>query len=281
MTITETYDFHCHSTASDGALSPTELVQRAHQQGVTTLALTDHDTTAGLAEARAHAAEIGIRFIDGIELSTTWEGKCLHIVGLGIDPAYPPLAEAIRNLQFTRLNRAEQIALKLEKKHIPGAWEAVQKAAGEGMITRTHFADFLLSQGYVSTQQEAFDLYLAKGKPAYVATPWAELSIGVNWIKQSGGIAVLAHPLRYDLTASWMRRLLAEFKAIGGQGIEVVTGRITDEEIKRVGDYARRFELAGSTGSDFHNPANQWVELGRLGQLPDGITPVWELLPEA
>ncbi|MGZ8199753.1 MAG: PHP domain-containing protein [Methylosarcina sp.] len=281
MTITEIHDLHCHSTASDGALSPKELVQRARQQGVTTLALTDHDTTAGLAEARAAAAEAGIQLINGIELSTTWQGKCLHIVGLGIDPAYPPLSEAIHNLQFTRLHRAEEIAHKLEKKRMPGAFAAVQKAAGEGMITRTHFADFLLSQGYVSTQQEAFDRYLAKGKPAYVATPWAELNIGVNWIKQSGGIAVLAHPLRYDLTASWMRRLLTEFKAIGGQGIEVVTGRITDEEIKRAGDYARRFELAGSTGSDFHNPANQWVELGRLGQLPDGITPVWELLPQA
>jgi predicted metal-dependent phosphoesterase TrpH len=281
MTTTEIYDLHCHSTASDGALSPAELVRRARLQGVTALALTDHDTTAGLAEARAAAAEAGIRFIDGIELSTTWQGKCLHIVGLGVDPAYPPLAEAIRNLQSTRLNRAEQIALKLEKKRIPGALEAVQKAAGKGMITRTHFADFLLSQGYVSTQQEAFDRYLAKGKPAYVPTPWAELEIGIDWLRQSGGIAVLAHPTRYDLTASWIRRLLTEFKAAGGQAIEVVTGRSSNEEIKLVGDYARRFELAGSTGSDFHNPANQWVELGRLGPLPEGIVPVWELLPRA
>lgn len=281
MTATELYDLHCHSTASDGALSPAELVQRARLQGVTALALTDHDTTAGLAEARAAAAEAGIRFIDGIELSTTWQGKCLHVVGLNVDPAYPPLAEAIHNLQNTRLERAEQIALKLEKKRIPGALEAVRKAAGAGMITRTHFADFLLSQGHVGTLQEAFDRYLAKGKPAYVPTPWVELEIGVGWLRQSGGVAVLAHPTRYDLTASWMRRLLAEFKAFGGQAIEVVTGRSTDEEIKRVGDYARRFELAGSTGSDFHNPANQWVELGRLEALPNGIVPVWKLLPQA
>jgi len=281
MTATELYDLHCHSTASDGALSPAELVQRARLQGVTALALTDHDTTAGLAEARAAAAETGIRFIDGIELSTTWQGKCLHVVGLNVDPAYPPLAEAIHNLQNTRLERAEQIALKLEKKRIPGALEAVRKAAGAGMITRTHFADFLLSQGHVGTLQEAFDRYLAKGKPAYVPTPWVELEIGVGWLRQSGGVAVLAHPTRYDLTASWMRRLLAEFKAFGGQAIEVVTGRSTDEEIKRVGDYARRFELAGSTGSDFHNPANQWVELGRLEALPNGIVPVWKLLPQA
>lgn len=274
----EIYDLHCHSTASDGALSPADLVLRAQRQGVTTLALTDHDTTAGLAEARSHAAAIGIKFIDGIELSTTWEGKCLHIVGLGIDPTYPPLAEATQNLQTTRLQRAEQISLRLEKKRIAGALEAVKKAAGAGMITRTHFADFLLSNGHVSTQQEAFDRYLAKGKPAYVSTPWAELGIAVNWITESGGVAVLAHPLRYKLTANWMKRLLAAFKEAGGQGLEVVTGRIAVEEIRMSADYARRFDLAGSTGSDFHNPDNQWVELGRLASLPTGVKPVWELL---
>ncbi len=274
----EIYDLHCHSTASDGALSPADLVLRAQRQGVTTLALTDHDTTAGLAEARSQATAIGVKLIDGIELSTTWEGKCLHIVGLGIDPAYPPLAEATQNLQTTRLQRAEQIALKLEKKRIAGALEAVKKAAGDGMITRTHFADFLLSNGHVGTQQEAFDRYLAKGKPAYVSTPWAELGIAVNWITESGGVAVLAHPLRYKLTANWMKRLLVAFKEAGGQGIEVVTGRITVEEIRMSADYARRFDLAGSTGSDFHNPDNQWVELGRLASLPTGVKPVWELL---
>lgn len=274
----EIYDLHCHSTASDGALSPADLVLRAQRQGVTTLALTDHDTTAGLAEARSQAAAIGVKFIDGIELSTTWEGKCLHIVGLNIDPTYPPLAEATQNLQTTRMQRAEQIALKLEKKHIAGALEAVKKAAGDGMITRTHFADFLLSQGHVCTQQEAFDRYLAKGKPAYVSTPWAELGVAVNWITESGGVAVLAHPLRYNLTANWMKRLLAAFKETGGQGIEVVTGRITSEEIRMSADYARRFDLAGSAGSDFHNPDNQWVELGRLASLPAGVKPVWELL---
>jgi predicted metal-dependent phosphoesterase TrpH len=276
--LNKIYDLHCHSTASDGALTPTELVERAHRQGVTALALTDHDTTAGLNEAGNCAVKTGIDFIAGIELSTSWQGKCLHIVGLGIDPSYAPLAEATTNLQTTRLQRAEQIALKLEKKRIPGALAAVQKAAGDGMITRTHFADFLLSQGHVSTQQEAFDRYLAKGKPAYVATPWAELEVAVNWITQSGGVAVLAHPLRYKLTAAWMKRLLGAFKEAGGKGIEVVTGRITSEEIRQVTEYARRFELAGSTGSDFHSPVNQWVELGRLAPLPEGITPVWELL---
>lgn len=276
--MTETYDLHCHSNASDGALSPTELVQRAHEHGVTSLALTDHDTVVGLSEAQVAATAAGIELIPGIELSTSWQNKCFHIVGLGIDPAYPPLAEATRNLQIMRTERAEKIAEKLEKKRIPGALAAVKKAAGDGMITRTHFADFLLSQFHVSTQQEAFDRYLGAGKDAYVATIWAEMELAVNWITGSGGVAVLAHPLRYKLTASWMRRLLAAFKEAGGLGIEVVTGRYNSDEIKLVAGYAKRFELAGSVGSDFHSPANQWVELGRLAPLPENITPVWELL---
>ena len=274
----ELYDLHCHSTASDGSLTPTELVQRAHQHGVTSMALTDHDTTAGLTEAQLCADATGIKLIAGIELSTNWQDKCFHIVGLGIDPTYAPLAEATSNLQITRLERAEKIALKLEKKRIPGALEAVKNAAGDGMITRTHFADFLLSQNHVSTQQEAFDRYLAKGKPAYVPTSWAELELAVKWITGSGGVAVLAHPLRYKLTANWMKRLLTAFKDAGGQGIEVITSRINADEIRLVTDYATRFELAGSMGSDFHNAVNQWVELGRLAPLPNKIKPVWELL---
>jgi len=276
--VTELYDLHCHSTASDGALSPTEVVQRAHQQGVTSLALTDHDTTAGIAEAQLCAAAIGLKLIAGIELSTNWQNRCFHIVGLGVDPTYAPLATATHNLQSTRLERAEKIALKLEKKRIPGALEAVKKAAGDGMITRSHFADFLLSQNHVSTQQEAFDRYLAKGKPAYVSTSWAELELAINWITESGGVAVLAHPLRYKLTANWMNRLLTAFKDVGGLGIEVITSRINADEIRRVTDYAKRFDLAGSMGSDFHNATNPWVELGRLAPLPKNIKPVWELL---
>lgn len=274
----ENYDLHCHSIASDGALSPTALVQRAQQHGVTSLALTDHDTVAGLQEAQAAAIATGIKLIPGIELSTSWQNKCLHIVGLGIDPAYPPLREATRNLQIMRTERAEKIADKLDKKRIPGALEAVKKAAGEGMITRSHFADFLLSQFHVSTQQEAFDRYLGAGKSAFVATTWTDMELAVNWITQSGGVAVLAHPLRYKLTASWMKRLLAAFKEAGGLGIEVVTGRYNSDEIKTVANYATLFDLAGSVGSDFHSPANQWVELGRLAPLPENIKPVWALL---
>ena len=272
------YDLHCHSTASDGALSPRALVLRAHSHGVTDLALTDHDTTGGLAEAQQAAADKGVRLIPGIELSCQWQNKCLHVVGLGIDPAYPVLAEATHNLQNIRLLRAEKMAEKLEKKGIAGALDAVKKAAGEGMITRSHFADFLLSQHHVNSQQDAFDRYLAKGKSAYVPTPWAELEQVLGWITGAGGVAVLAHPLRYSLTASWMRRLLDAFKQMGGQGMEVVTGHYNPDEIYTLSSYAKRFGLAGSVGSDFHSPDNQWVELGKLAALPPGVLPVWDLL---
>jgi predicted metal-dependent phosphoesterase TrpH len=188
-----------------------------------------------------------------------------------------PLLEATQYLQTVRQERAKKIAAKLEKKRIIGALEAVTTAAGDSMITRTHFANFLVSQNHVSSQQEAFDRYLAKGKPAYVATAWAELELAVSWINQSGGVAVLAHPMRYKLSVNWMKRLLTVFKLAGGQGIEVVTSRCSMDEIKILTNYAQNFELAGSVGSDFHNPANQWVELGRLVPLPTNVKPVWEL----
>ena len=276
--MTELYDLHCHSTASDGSLSPTNLVQRAYQQGVTSLALTDHDTTAGLDEAQLCATEIGLKLITGIELSTNWQNMCFHIVGLGIDPTYAPLADATYTLQNTRMERAEKIAGKLEKKGIAGSLAAVTKAAGEGMVTRTHFSDFLKSKNHVSTQQEAFDRYLAKGKSAYVPTSWAELELVVSWITGSGGVAVLAHPLRYKLTANYLKRLLSTFKDAGGQGIEVITSRMNADEIRQAAEYATRFDLAGSMGSDFHNADNPWVELGRLAPLPTNIKPIWELL---
>lgn len=276
--MTEVYDLHCHSTASDGALTPTELVHRAQQKGVTTLALTDHDTTAGIVEAQQSAKTVNIDLIPGIELSTTWNHQCIHIIGLNINPAHQPLCDGIRKLQSIRIERAEKIAFKLEKKQIPGALEAVRMSAGNGMITRTHFADFLLSNNHVSTMQGAFDRYLSKGKPAFVSTSWTDLQEAISWIKESGGIAVLAHPMRYKLTASKIKRLLADFKDMGGQGMEVVCGRNNPDEIRLTANYAKCFELSGSVGSDFHNPKNRWVELGRLVPLPSGVKPVWELL---
>lgn len=275
--MTINYDLHCHSSASDGALEPTEVIKRAWQMGVTSLALTDHDTINGQAEAAKAANAHDINFIPGIELSTTWENKCFHIVGLNIDPEHPVLNNGIKSLQILRAERAKKIAFKLEKKRIPNAYEAVLEAANGGMITRAHYANFLVSQNHVSTQQEAFNRYLGAGKSAFVATVWADLNEAVDWINQSGGIAVVAHPLRYKMTASWMRRFLSFFKDIGGQGIEVVTGRSTADEIRRAQNFANQYGLAASVGSDFHTPDNKWVELGRLAPLPKNLKPVWEL----
>lgn len=276
--MTSQYDLHCHSSASDGALTPAELIQRAAAQGVNWLALTDHDTTAGLKEARQSARAVQINLIAGVEISTTWNNKCLHIIGLNIDPDYLPLQSGLKSLQATRGERARKIGLKLEKKRIPGAYEAVRQRAGNSMITRTHFAEFLQVNHHVPTLQSAFDHYLGQGKPAYVATQWADLDQAVNWITGAGGVAVLAHPLRYKLSGSWMKRLLTTFKDMGGQGVEVVSGRNNPDEIQIAARYARRFGLFGSVGSDFHTPDNHWVELGRLAALPPDIQPVWELL---
>lgn len=273
----EKYDLHCHSTASDGALPPAEVVRRAHQHGVTVLALTDHDTTAGLEEARQTASSLGMRLINGIELSASHQSQCLHIIGLNIDPQHPVLMAGIARQQAVRSERAKKISAKLEKKRIYGAYEAVIQAAGKAEITRSHFADFLLENRYVVSQQEAFDRYLGKGKPAYVPTIWAALEEVVEWIRLAGGIAVMAHPLRYNLSAKWMDRALQAFKNLGGQGIEVVNGRGGEDEIRFSRQYAEKYQLYASAGSDFHSPDNQWLELGRLADLPKELHPVWEL----
>lgn len=274
--MTECYDFHCHSNASDGALQPVDLIRRAQQQGVTCLALTDHDTVNGLIAAQQEATALGMRFINGIELSVTWESHSLHIVGLNIDINNADLLQGIAGLQAIRAERAQKIAYKLQQKRIPDVYPAIVAAAGAGMITRSHFADFLYKQGHVADLQEAFDRYLGRGKPAYVSTTWASLNEAVDWITRAGGVAVLAHPLRYKLSKSWFTRMLTAFKQAGGQAIEVVSGRSSADEIALLGLHAQRHNLLGSVGSDFHSPANQWVELGRLYPLPANITPVWQ-----
>jgi predicted metal-dependent phosphoesterase TrpH len=275
--VTDIYDLHSHSIASDGALSPTELVKRAHEKGVTVLALTDHDTTNGLAEAQQAAAGLGMRLINGIELSASHLNQCLHIVGLNIDPHNAALSEGIAHQQNIRDLRAKQIAEKLEKKKIFGAYEYVTQVAGNGEITRSHFADFLLANQYVTTQQEAFDRYLSKGQSAFVPTVWASLEQTVAWIKAAGGVAVLAHPMRYKLSTKWMNRALAVFKQAGGEGIEVVTGRASLEEIRISQQFAEKHQLYASAGSDFHAPDNLYLELGRLAAMPVGLKPVWQL----
>lgn len=271
------YDLHCHSNASDGALAPALVVERAHAQGVTHLALTDHDTTHGLSEAQTTAQNLGMTLINGIELSTTYQNQCLHIVGLNIDPQHPILQIGLVDQQQRREQRAQQISDKLAKKRIPDAYAQIKAQVGDGEITRSHFAEFLVAQGYARDPQHAFDHYLSKGKSAFVSTQWADLPTVVNWINSAGGIAVLAHPLRYKMSNKWMNRALADFVSCGGQAIEVVTGRSNPDEIGQSLQMAKRHNLYASRGSDFHNPEYPWVELGRLPPIPESVLPVWQL----
>ncbi len=216
--------------------------------------------------------------VNGIELSASYASQCLHVVGLNIDPQQVQLQSGIAAQHSLRAERAKLIAAKLVKKGIPDAYPEVSAAAGNGEITRLHFADYLLNQGHVSSQQEAFDRYLSKGKPAFVPTQWASLEQVVEWITAAGGVAVLAHPLRYNLSQKWINRVLDCFKQAGGLGVEVVTGRASADDINTSLRFAVRHQLYASVGSDFHNPDNQWVELGRLAPMPAGVRPVWELL---
>lgn len=271
-------DFHTHSKASDGRLSPSELVERAHDNGVRYLALTDHDTTDGITEARGAALKTGLNLIPGVELSVTWENQCLHIVGLGIDPQQATLAGGIESHRNLRNSRASEMGHRLEKKGIIGAFQGASRLASGGMITRTHFAQYLVNQNHCPTIQKAFDQYLSRGKAGYVQTPWIELEIGVGWIKVAGGTVVLAHPLRYKMTATRMRKLLAVYREAGGQAIEVVCGNSSRDDIRDSAGYAREFGLLGSIGSDFHNPDTPWIDIGRLKPFPDHVEPVWEKL---
>lgn len=270
-------DLHCHSNFSDGTLSPKDLITRAQSKQLSHLALTDHDTTAGLSEAAIYAKTSHLTLINGIELSTTWNNRCFHIVGVNIDPDSSSLQNGILSLSHTRLERAKKIALKLTKRGIPGAMDYVLSKAGHGMITRSHFAQYLLDTNHVNSFQGAFDKFLGDGKSAFVSTTWVDLETAVNWITDAGGQAIIAHPLRYKLTTSKLKRLLTAFKLAGGTGIEVVTGNNNPDDIRKVSQFARTFELYGSVGSDFHTDKNKWVELGRLAPLPDDIKPIWDL----
>lgn len=275
-----TYDLHTHSTASDGAYAPAELVRHAHAAGVTHLALTDHDCTDGLLEAQAEAARCGLKLIPAVEISTTWQGKSVHIVGLNISPDCPALQQGLARLQAQRMTRAEEMGRRLAKDGIEGGFEAARSLAGFGMITRTHFAQYLASLGLAGSVRQVFERYLVQGKPGYVHTEWAGMEEAVGWIRNAGGVAVLAHPQRYPLTGSWLRRLLTEFKAAGGEGLEVVAGASSLGDIQSSAAAARRHGLLASVGSDFHSPDNAWLKLGRLQPLPTDLTPVWSLWHE-
>ena len=272
----DNFDLHNHSTASDGTLTPTQLVELAARLGVDGLALTDHDTVDGVAEAAAAAQRVGIRFIPGVEISVTWGESTLHVVGLGVDPASDRLCEGLQRVRDGRVGRAKEIGEALEARGIPGAFEAALALAGSELrLSRTHFARHLACAGHVKDTQQAFDRYLGRGKPAYVAHQWATLEDAVGWIRAAGGVAVLAHPGRYGLKPLGRATLLEEFKRLGGEAIEVVTGSHRPEEYAAWSRVAKEYGLLASRGADYHGPGESPVEPGRLPPLPVSLEPVW------
>ncbi|ASK27071.1 PHP domain-containing protein [Neisseria chenwenguii] len=271
-------DLHCHSTVSDGTLSPAEVVRLAHENGCTLLALTDHDHTGGLAEARAEADTIGLRFINGVEISVTWHGRTIHVVGLDFDPENETLQTLLAKVRQGRLKRLEAIAAKLEKKGIAGAFEgALALAANPEMVGRTHLAEFLIQNNHVRNKQQAFAKYLGDGKSCAVPHQWAELADCVNAVNGADGLAVIAHPMRYDLSATAKRRLFEEFKALGGAGIEVHSGNCDKNDRLNYALLAERYGLLAGAGSDFHR-LNDFSggTLGACPELPPNCKPVWE-----
>ncbi len=269
------YDLHSHSTASDGTLSPTELVQRAQAQGVDVLALTDHDTTDGIPEARRAAAAAGLRLVAGVEVSVTWNGATVHIVGLGVDVDNAALQAGLAELRRFRAWRGEEMARRLDKAGIPGALAGAQAFSQGEILSRTHFARFLVAEGHAKNMQKVFGKFLTQNRPGHVPGQWAALEDAVAWIRAAGGQAVIAHPARYRLSATRLRALIEAFKACGGEALEVVSGSHSAGDVQGMAQYARRYGLLASQGSDYHGPEQSWLELGRLPPLPADCIPVW------
>jgi hypothetical protein len=272
-------DLHCHSVVSDGTLTPEALAERAASNGVELWALTDHDEIGGQARAAAAAKAVGMRYITGVEISVTFLGKTVHIVGLGIDTDNADLREGLEQTRGGRRLRAQDMADGLAKVGIKGAFEgALQYVGNPDLISRTHFARHLVETGVCKETNEVFRKYLTEGKPGYVEHRWATLKDAVGWITGAGGMAVVAHPARYKFTPNEEFALFTEFKGHGGRGVEVVTGSHSAAEYVTYAATAQEFGLAASRGSDFHSPLESHTELGTLPYLPGGLTPVWELL---
>jgi len=270
------FDLHAHSTASDGTLTPTALMRRARESGVEVMALTDHDTLEGLAEAHQAADALGLRFIPGVEVSVTWEGLTVHIVGLGVDRDDPVLNRGLASLRDFRDWRAEEIGRRLAKHGISGAFEAARDLSNGRLISRTHFARFLVQDGRAKDVRDVFRHYLVSGKPGFVPGQWAALGDAIAWIRAAGGQAVIAHPARYRVTRGKLRRLIGEFAEQGGSALEVVSGSHSRDDYFTMAHHARDFGLAASAGSDYHGPEHPWIELGRLPDLPAGCTAIWQ-----
>lgn len=269
------YDLHSHSTASDGMLSPSELVRRAIEQGVDVLALTDHDTVSGIYEAKQFAKTQPIHLISGVEISIVWEEKSIHLTALNIDENNEELTVFLNNQAKLREERAIEIGEKLAKAGIPNAYEGA-KSLATGEVTRAHYGRFLYEQGFVRNIEHAFKRYLGMGKSAYVKPKWSSLEKAIQVTHNAGGVIAIAHPLRYKMTARWIRRLIVDFKNSGGDGIEVSGCVQTPDQRQLLTRWAKEFDLYSSAGSDFHYPTG-WIELGKGLELPKECKPIWEL----
>jgi predicted metal-dependent phosphoesterase TrpH len=268
-------DLHTHSNCSDGALTPAELVARAAAAGVEVLALTDHDTVAGLKEAEHSAGVLGLRLVPGVEISASWRAQAIHVLGLWIDPASAPLRSVLSAQGERRRLRMRKICARLGKLGLPAMELLAAVEAHPGLPTRAHLANAMVAGGHVNRADEAFRKYLGSGKAANVAAEWPALDVVVGWIRAAGGVATLAHPARYSLSAGARRQLLTDFVGAGGAALEVVTGGNGAQHVEAVAALAVKYGLMGSVGSDFHDPQHTWNPLGRSLKLPDCVTPVW------
>ena len=274
-------DLHCHSVVSDGTLTPEVLAERAYKGGVELWALTDHDEIGGQQRAAAAAREHGMGYLTGTEISVTFAGETVHIVGLGFDPDHVALRQGLQETRGGRAQRAQEMAQGLAQVGISGAYEgALQFVGNPDLISRTHFARFLVETGVCKDTNEVFRKYLTEGKPGFVPHRWASLKNAITWITAAGGVAVIAHPARYKFTPNEEYALFTEFKAHGGRAVEVVTGSHSAQEAIKYAQMAQEFSLAASRGSDFHSPDESHTDLGTLPFLPGTLKPVWELLAD-
>lgn len=272
-------DLHCHSVMSDGTLTPEDLATRAHQNGVELWSLTDHDVIGGQQRAREAANELGMKYTSGVEISVSWTGQTIHIVGIGLDSDHPVLVEGLSKTRDGRTARGKEIARQLAAVGIAGAYEGALTYAGNPeLLSRTHFARYLVEKNICRTTDEVFKNYLIEGKPGYIGHVWASLKESVDWIKASGGIAIIAHPGRYRLSDLQKHELYTAFKEAGGLGIEVITGSHTPHQYEEYAKIALQYGFYASRGSDFHDPAESHIDLGTLPQLPPSLQPVWSLL---
>jgi 3',5'-nucleoside bisphosphate phosphatase len=269
-------DLHCHSNVSDGVLAPADVAAYARKSGVDVWALTDHDELGGIKRARAAAGELGMRFVPGVEISITWAGQTVHIVGLHVDEDNPQLVQGLEATRSGRDRRGREISAQLDKAGIPGAYEGALKYVGNpDLMSRTHFARYLVEIGACASTADVFRSYLSEGKPGYVPHRWASLEQAVTWIRGAGGIPVIAHPGRYKFVPVAEGALFDQFRQLGGAAIEVVTGSHTPDQYETYAEVARRYGFLASRGTDFHAPGEARVDFALLPPLPPGVTPVW------